>query len=588
MTIESFSQQVYPNLGTTALVGYNGTAPGPTYMVERGHETVVRVYNQGSGNSAMHLHGSYTHAPWDGWAEDYIEVGQWKDYYYPNSENGRAIWYHDHVHGSTASDTYFGQVGVYIIYDPAEDALGLPSGDYDVPLAISDKVYQSSGALTSPNANSQSFYGDIIHVNNQPWPYMSTEPRKYRLRFYDMSISRPYDLYFQDESGNKIEFQVIASDSGLFGAPVSSNDVTIATGERYEVVIDFSAYSGQNLTLMNGNTVFPGSVFANTNQVMRFVVGTSVSDSSNNGNVPGTLNPSILWPPARTTVDHTFAFRQGGDAAWTINGIGFDDVNNRILAKPPQGTVELWQLVHASGPVAHPVHIHLINMQIVSRTGGSNRGLLPYEKAGLKDTVLLEPGETVEVLAYYSPWDGIYMFHCHNLIHEDNAMMAVMNVTLLQQLGYDFNSTLGFVNPDDPRFIAQAYSDDDFTPDAVSSAVVSLAGLNAYQAASSIMAAESAFYATAAYLRDTTYPFTPTSTATSVASSTTPASTTPTTTPLTSITPTTAPTTQSTTTPTTTPNTTPAPTSTKTKKTKTKTKTSKQKKATAVARAFRA
>jgi FtsP/CotA-like multicopper oxidase with cupredoxin domain len=61
---------------------------------------------------------------------------------------------------------------------------------------------------------------------------------------------------------------------------------------------------------------------------------------------------------------------------------------------------------------------------------------LPYESAGLKDVVLLEPGETVDVVAFYGPWDGIYMFHCHNLVHEDNAMMAVMNVTLLKELGY--------------------------------------------------------------------------------------------------------------------------------------------------------
>lgn len=97
-------------------------------------------------------------------------------------------------------------------------------------------------------------------------------------------------------------------------------------------------------------------------------------------------------------------------------------MNNRVLAKPPQGTVELWELVYASaGNDFHPIHIHLVDFQVISRTGGS-RGVLPYESAGLKDIVLLEPGETVKVLAYYGDWAGVYMFHCHNLIHEDHMV----------------------------------------------------------------------------------------------------------------------------------------------------------------------
>ena len=103
----------------------------------------------------------------------------------------------------------------------------------------------------------------------------------------------------------------------------------------------------------------------------------------------------------------------GGDDIWTINGVDFDDINNRILARPPQGTVENWVVNYASGPGVHPVHIHLVNLQIISRTGGS-RGVLPYEKAGLKDVVLLDPGESVEVRAVYGPWNGLYTFHCES------------------------------------------------------------------------------------------------------------------------------------------------------------------------------
>nr|POE77559.1 bilirubin oxidase [Quercus suber] len=610
-TIQPFTSQVYPNLGPAHLVGYNGTSPGPTYIVERNTETIIRYLNNGEETAAVHLHGSYTHAAWDGWAADEIPVGSYKDYYYPNQESARAIWYHDHAEGHTAADAYYGQAGIYIIHDPAEDSLGLPKGKYDVPLAIADKSYQSNGDLVSPNGSPMNFFGDTIHVNDQPWPYLAVEPRKYRFRLYDMSLSRPYDLYFADKNGNWIEFQVIASDSGLFGGPVTSKDVTISMGERYEVVIDFAAYAGQNITLgnnmqqqqineydntdkvmrfvvgnkvtdntnngavpsvLNGNIQWPAALIAsdsglfggpvtskdvtismgeryevvidfaayagqnitlgnnmqqqqineydNTDKVMRFVVGNKVTDNTNNGAVPSVLNGNIQWPAARTTVDHSFNFQMGGESMWTINGVDFNDANNRVLARPPQGTVELWELHHTGGPAVHPVHVHLVNMQVVSRTGGS-RGLLPYETAGLKDVVLLEPGETVRVLASYGPWNGVYMckylhtlptvytlsnlfliVHCHNLIHEDNTMLAAFNVTALNNLGYDFSSTQQFADPLDSRFSAQVYDASKFTPDAIKKAVDDLAALNAYQPAAALLSAESNYYATAGYHGD--------------------------------------------------------------------------------------
>jgi bilirubin oxidase len=135
-----------------------------------------------------------------------------------------------------------------------------------------------------------------------------------------------------------------------------------------------------------------------------------------------------------------------------------------------------------------------VNLQVVSRSGGA-RGLLPYETAGLKDTVFLTPGEVVHVLAYFGPWNGLYMFHCHNLVHEDHEMMAAFNVTLLEELGYDFESTQGYDNPDGTEFSAADFSADVYEDDAKHSAVRSLGSLNAYQPATSLIAAQSSYYA---------------------------------------------------------------------------------------------
>ncbi len=321
---------------------------------------------------------------------------------------------------------------------------------------------------------------------------MNVEPRKYRFRLYDMSLSRAYDLRLQHAAGTNVNFQVIASDSGLFGAPVTTNTLVMSMGERYEIVVDFSGLAGKNLTMLNAFTAAGTTAFTNTDKVMRFVVGNSVSDTTNNGVVASTLNANIDYPTSRTTVDHTFSFQLGGGGArWTINGVPFSDVNNRVLAKPPQGATELWELRHAGGPAVHPVHIHLVNMQIISRTGGRG-SVLPYESAGLKDTVQLQPGETVRVLALYGPWDGLYMFHCHNLIHEDNAMMAAFNVTLLTELGYTESS---FNDPLDARFKAKPYKAAAFKLANKKKAVNKLAALNPYASASKLIAAADAHYA---------------------------------------------------------------------------------------------
>lgn len=157
-------------------------------------------------------------------------------------------------------------------------------------------------------------------------------------------------------------------------------------------------------------------------------------------------------------------------------------VNNRVLARPQQGTTELWEVRYAGGPGVHPVHVHLVTFQIVSRTGGS-RGVLPYEAAGLKDIVLLEPGETAQVLATYGPWNGLYMFHCHNLIHEDNEMMAVFNITQLDTLGY--NSTEDFADPSDSRFSARELQSDSYDTDQILSTLSYLSALSAYDTMSS-------------------------------------------------------------------------------------------------------
>lgn len=237
--------------------------------------------------NSVHLHGSYSRAPFDGWADDTTEPGQYKDYYYPNRQNARTLWYHDHAIDHTAKNAYFGQAGFYILSDAHEDALGLPSDDFDLPLALAAKRYNSDGSLWDPEANGEttSVFGDVIHVNGVPWPYHNVEPRKYRLRFLNTGISRSYQLYFEssDAVGKQISFTVFASDAGLTLNPVQTNDLYISDAERWEVIFDFSSYAGKNLTLRNSRKVAADEDYNSTDQVMRmyFLAESSTRTTAN-------------------------------------------------------------------------------------------------------------------------------------------------------------------------------------------------------------------------------------------------------------------------------------------------------------------
>jgi bilirubin oxidase len=463
IVIQEFSQQIYPNLGPATLVGYDGISPGPTIIVPRGVEAVVRFVNTAEVENSVHLHGSFSRAPFDGWAEDTTQPGEYKDYYYPNQQPSRTLWYHDHAMGITAENAYMGQAGVYIIHDPAEDALNLPSGygEFDIPLVLTAKRYNEDGSLFSTNGELISLWGDVLQVNGQPWPKLEVEPRKYRFRFLNAAVSRSFALYFESlTSGtSNLPFQVISSDSGLLEGPVETTQLYVSMAERYDIVFDFSDYADQTIELRNEETAGGIGVevdYEDTDKVMRFVVASAVS-SPDTSVVPDQLR-DVPFPPAGSAVDHSFRFaRTNGD--WTINGVGFTDVENRLLANVPFETVQIWQLENRSQGWTHPIHVHLVDFRILSRTGG--RGIVePYESAGLKDVVWLGKGETVLVEAHYAPWPGVYMFHCHNLIHEDHDMMAAFNVTLLPDLGY---TETQFMDPMEEEWRPKPFVLDDFS-----------------------------------------------------------------------------------------------------------------------------
>jgi len=309
--------------------------------------------------------------------------------------------------------------------DEMERALPIPHGRYDVPLVVQDAMFSSDGTRIWDDHSESGIYGDVLLVNGRPWPAMQVERRKYRFRILNASVSRSYR--WQLSTGDPLI--VIGTDAGLMPSPQPVRSFRHGMAERYEVVIDFARYRvGDRVVLQNlsnNNNID----YSTTHEVMAFDVVADASDLRDNA-VPDLLNAAneaMLLKPAEAVRTRRFdLIRQGG--AWTINGKTWADVAGSdfhwVAANPGLNDVEIWEIRNGSGGWFHPVHIHLVDFQVLDRNG---RPPYPHER-GPKDVVYVGENETVRVMMRFGPQRGRYMMHCHNLVHEDHDMMTQFEV----------------------------------------------------------------------------------------------------------------------------------------------------------------
>lgn len=437
--------EIVPGL-RTPIWGYNGTFPGPTILQNPGRRVVVSHRNDLPVPTVVHLHGGTTPHDSDGYPTDFvlpdpkygtfaampamgsmpamtdpdaIVTRQTRDYTYPEQPRAGTLWYHDHRMDFTAASVYRGLAGFHIAHDTAEQSLGLPSGARDVPLMIADRAFAADGSFRYPALDptmrstpgvDESFMngvmGDVILVNGAPWPAMKVDTARYRFRILNASNARTYLLALQDSTGKSVGFTQIGTDHGLLAAPLAQDAIQIAEAERFDVIIDFSGHKvGDQITMLN--QLGSGS----TAVVMRFEVARATGDSSK---VPDKLSTVDPINPTSGMIQRTVKFHRGGDG-WTINGRAYDPAYSE--ADVPAGTTELWTI---TSDFHHPFHIHNATMQVISRDGDEPG---PYD-LGWKDTVFVNQGERVQLAIQFSTLKGRYVFHCHNLEHEDMGMMA--------------------------------------------------------------------------------------------------------------------------------------------------------------------
>jgi spore coat protein A len=387
---------------------YGGTYPGITIRRPTGQTTNVTFTNNldpAAGELTVHNHGNHSSAVNDGQPESFlIPTGGSRTYIYDGLEaggnqRGKMQFYHDHRMDVTARNVWMGLTGMYIVDDPA-DPQTLPSGAFDLPLAIADRQFDADNQIPyvfDPNGVT----GDKVLVNGVYQPYLEVGDRKYRLRILDASNARTYFLTLS--TGDS--FIQIGTESGLLPAPVTRTGMRMGPAERLDVVVDFAGRLGQNVYLTDLLTGMPLLEFRVTQHV--------VDDSS----IPPTLRP--LPDIGEPTVTRNWSFDKTA-GHWTINGLRFDP--DRVDAKPVLGTTEKWVFTNPTGQV-HTVHIHDVSQQCISRNGGA---CYPYET--MKETWYLDPGETLEVKLKFTDHTGMYMLHCHIIEHEDDGMMTQFEV----------------------------------------------------------------------------------------------------------------------------------------------------------------
>lgn len=389
---------------------YNGSLPGPTIQASNSDTATIKLKNGLlSQETITHWHGMIVDGLNDGHPKYAIPpaVGV-KDYNFTINQRAALNWYHPHTHMLTNEQVAMGLAGAFIVRDNVDTGnggLGLPSGTYEVPLVVRDASFDSAYNMIYRSGG-----GDTPMVNGTLNPYLSVEKALYRFRVLSGAQNRIFGLALS----NGASFTLIGNDGGLLpDTPASINLIDLAPAERADILIDFRSYTaGTNIMLKDLRTGW---------DLLEFRVTSTVTNS---GTIPATL-PAItpLSSPART---RDFKF----EGMSKINGLTYDI--NRIDFQVPFGDTELWRFT-TKGAAPHPVHIHGASFQIQSRTGGRGQ-IFPWEH-GWKDTVLLDDGETIEILIRFDHFrsvggdgKGLYLIHCHRLEHEDNGMMMNFEV----------------------------------------------------------------------------------------------------------------------------------------------------------------
>jgi FtsP/CotA-like multicopper oxidase with cupredoxin domain len=474
--------RVHPDLRPTLIWGFrdiNVPQPdpdtafvvGPTFKSTLGEPVIVRMNNRlprnhvgfGMPRTSTHLHGG--HAPFrsdgfpgpidnalGGFFNPVVDPGGSYDYCYPlqdpgfshnrpdRQERGSTLWYHDHFLAFTGPNVYRGLAGFFLVFDELDTGeettgLGLPGRNsalgcnFDIPLVIQDKSFAADGSLVFDTFNHRGFLGDKFLVNGAIQPFFKVKRRKYRFRFLNGSNARFYQFFLSRANGKTFTFDQIATEGGLLHRPIRGiESFEITPAQRVEIVVDFSQFNeGDELFFENRLEQVDGRLPKELGirvPILKLIVEEAVPDPSQVPEVLRQLDPIREEVLARATRRRFEFNRRFGE--WAINGLLAGDLSSPI-ARVREDTPEIWHLVNEAGGWAHPIHPHNEFMRVLRRNG-KVPPLNERDGNARIDTVNLGPNDEVEVFVTFRDFKGPFVFHCHNIEHEDMDMMARFDV----------------------------------------------------------------------------------------------------------------------------------------------------------------
>ncbi len=447
----------------TALDNNEGTYLAPTLRFKKGQKIRLILNNNLPAQSILHWHGLHVPSNMDGNPMYAINHGETYIYEFEILNRAGTYWFHAHTHGATARQVYSGLAGLFIVSDEQEQALNLPDDSCDVPLVIQDRSFDGQNQLAYSGhmmQRMQGFLGDQILVNGRPDFVLPVATRAYRLRFLNGSNSRIYKLAWDD--GTPIT--VLGVDGGLLESPEQHAYVMLAPGQRLEVWMDFSERAlGTELTLrslpftsashggmgmgMMGGRGMRGGMMGGMMSVSTLPSGSDyplmkirvAKKEQGHNTLPKTLTPITelqLKNAANPTKPKTIAMSMKHMSA-QLNGRSYamDDIQPDEII--PVNSLQLIEFDNGFDggmhgmmmAMPHPMHLHGEQFQIVKRevNAGSSDNYASvsggFINKGWQDTVLVMPGEKVTILKPFNDFKGLFMYHCHNLEHEDMGMM---------------------------------------------------------------------------------------------------------------------------------------------------------------------
>jgi len=482
LSIDQFTHQFHRELPYSPVWGYNKMYPGPTLEAFKNRTVRATFANNLQSYvlcpdlnvhgafpvpyATIHNHGMLDRQDSDGFPEDRFPPGVSYTYEYPNIQRAAAYWYHDHSLGVTRLAVLSGLAGFYIIRDGCEAELNLPSGEFEVPLLLQDKAFNSDGSIWlaypwQPEDFGGDFSGgDFAVVNGKVWPFMRVKRGKYRFRMLNGANSRFFNLNLEPPPPAEAFLQ-IGTDGGLLPHPVdltapsatALGGLLLAPAERADVIIDFSVYpAGTEVTVTNNAPApFPGGGETTLDKIMQFKV---MDVEGWPYPIPRKLCSLPVSKPAVRTRYMTLVDYGSPSPGYPPPPDTYPYptllLNNKRWMEPPTetpkaGSTEIWNLINLA-PDTHPIHLHQTQFRILDRQdfdleqylaqygvdGPLEQPDIPFtgppvppyaHENGLKDTVRSNPGQVTRIEVPFGPFTGRFVWHCHMLGHEDNEMM---------------------------------------------------------------------------------------------------------------------------------------------------------------------